>query len=214
MRGLGFILIVVFMAAFGVQAQADELPLLAAFKSFCVNTGGGPDAVKPAVEMAGGKQFKSASSDSPYPMTVASWSVTIGGHKMMVSTGTSRPPLSAGRVGNTTDCTIVSFANEDTSIAKIQEWVRVPPDSSSDAGSIFYGYQEQREVRSPLPTDKRAMGSLMAAGHIWSLVIRRPTTDFASIQLIHQLGLVCAKACANSPSPPMEERPKTRRGRG
>ncbi len=65
-RYLGFILIVTLGAPVAdAQAQAVQPPLFAAFKSFCVNTGGGPDAVKPAVEMAGGKLFK--------PLTPERW---------------------------------------------------------------------------------------------------------------------------------------------
>jgi hypothetical protein len=211
-KALESMLVVILIVALDGQASAQEFPLFTAFKSFCVNTGGAPDAIRPAVEMAGGKPFKSASSDSPHPMTTQSWSITIDGHKMMVSAGTSRRPYSQGRIFEAYDCTINSFADEESSIAKIQEWAGVSPDSSSSAESIYYDYQEQKDVRSPMPADKAARESIMAAGHAWTLVVRRPARDFASVQLMHS-ALANAKPGPGLPPPPTEEKTKLRHGR-
>jgi hypothetical protein len=194
MRNVGIILIAVFTVTFDVHARAADVPLFAAFKSFCVNTGGGPDAVKPAVEMAGGKQFKPpTSSGATYSMTVASWLVTIDGHKMLVSAGTSHQRHASGRVSDSNSCTINSDANEDGSIAEIQRWVGVPPNSISTADSTYYDYQEQGSARLPLPTDKEAVKSIMAAGHAWTLVVIRPDANSASIHLTHLLGVTQAQ---------------------
>ncbi len=73
-------------------ARPSCLPSSATFKSFCVNTGGRPDAVKPAVEMAGGKTVRAADLQRrSYPMTVMGWLITIDGHELTVWAGT--PPI-------------------------------------------------------------------------------------------------------------------------
>lgn len=193
MRKIGFILVAILSATFGGPTSAEELPLFAAFQSFCVNTDGGADAVKPAVEMAGGKLLKPpASSGGPYPQTVTSWSITIANHKMIVSAGTSRSPYGPGRVADSNHCIIVSYAKEDGSIAKIQEWVGVPPSPYSDPDLVFYNYQEQAGVRRPLPEDKSAMVAIMATGQSWALTIRGPIGGPTSVQLMHLLGAKAA----------------------
>src|SRR5476649_1842329 len=134
-RYLGFILIATLNSlAADAQAQTVQPPLFATFKSFCVNTGAGPDAVKPAVEMAGGKPFKEGATSTPYPMTTASWLITIDGHKMTVAAVSSRAPYGPGKTAGTNQCNINSDANEDSSIAAIQQWVGVPPYRSSIDG--------------------------------------------------------------------------------
>jgi hypothetical protein len=189
MRKLGFILVVILTATSSGPTSADELPLFAAFQSFCINTGAGPDAVKPAVEMAGGKMLKSpASSGGPYPMIAMSWTITVDGHKMEVWAMTSHNPSGPGRVADGNHCSITSFANEDGSIAKIQEWVGVPASSYSTPDLIYYDYQEQGQVRRPLPEDKSATAAIMETGHSWTLTIR-PKDGPPSVQLMHLLGV-------------------------
>jgi len=173
------------------HAQAVQPPLFAAFKSFCVNTGAGPDAVKPAVEMAGGKPFKEGATSIPYPMTTASWLITIDGHKMTVAAVSSRAPYGPGKTAGTAQCDITSDANEDSSIAAIQNWVGVSPYRSSIDGPnalTFYDYQEQGSVRLPLPTDKATVKSIIEAGHSWNLVVIK-SQGMASISLTHMLAV-------------------------
>jgi len=80
------------------DAQVHDPPLFAAFKAFCVDTGASPEAVKSAVEAAGGKQrVAPRATASPWPMSVTIWDITTGGHSMYVSTGTQRvPPMGGG----------------------------------------------------------------------------------------------------------------------
>src|SRR5215471_9999910 len=99
MRRLGPILIAtVAILTAGADAQVHDPPLFAAFKAFCVDTGASPDAVKSAVEAAGGKQrVPRSATASPWPKTVTIWDTTTGGHSMYVSTGTQRvPPMGGG----------------------------------------------------------------------------------------------------------------------
>jgi hypothetical protein len=192
-RYLRFILIMTMGSlAADAHAQAVQPPLFAAFKSFCVNTGAGPDAVKPAVEMAGGKPFGEGATSFPYPMTTASWLITIDGHKMTVGTVSSRAPYGHGKIAGMNQCNITSDANEDSSIAAIQKWVGVSPYNSSIGGPdalTFYDYQEQGSVRLPLPTDKAAMKSTLEAGHSWNLVVTK-SQGMASISLTHMLAVM------------------------
>lgn len=206
MKSLGFILIVILCATFDGPASADELSLFSAFQSFCVNTGGGADAVKPAVEMAGGKLLKPpTSSGSPYPQTVMSWS--IADHKMIVSAGTSHQPYGPDRVSDSNHCTVDSFADEDGSIAKIQEWIGLPASPYSTPDQIYYDYQEQGGVRRPLPEDKSATAAIMAAGQSWTLTMRRPTGGPTSVQLMHLLAVKPApRQDTGRPSRNMKER--------
>jgi hypothetical protein len=187
-----FILIVTLGSlAADAHAQAVQPPLFAAFKSFCVNTGAGPDAVKPAVEMAGGKPLKEDATSTPIPMTLASWLITIDSHKMTVATVSSRVPMGHGKTAGTNQCNINSDANEDSSIAAIQQWVGVPPYRSSiDGQTVFtyYDYQEQGLARLPLPTDKAAVKSTMEAEHSWTLVVIK-SQRMASISLTHMLAV-------------------------
>ena len=70
MRRLGPILIAtVAILTAGADAQVHDPPLFAAFKAFCIDTGASPDAVKSAVEAAGGKQHAPPGAvTSPFPM--------------------------------------------------------------------------------------------------------------------------------------------------
>ena len=191
MRLLGPILIatIVFLTA-GADAQVHDPPLFAAFKAFCVDTGARPDAVKSAVEAAGGKQrVPPSATASPWPMTVTIWDVTRGGHSMHVSAGTQQVPPMGGRPEENSDhCTISSFVNEDASIEAIRNWVGVPPAYFSRDNRIhyFFDYQESGSVRSTLPAAKIAHDMAKAEGRTWSLVVLQ-SQDGASVQLVHHL---------------------------
>jgi len=114
--------------AAGADAQVHDPPLFAAFKAFCVDTGARPDAVKSAVEAAGGKQHAPPGATAwPFPMTVTSWDITTGGHSLSVSAGTQQAPPVQNRPGeNSNQCIMRSFVNEDASIEAIRSWVGVP----------------------------------------------------------------------------------------
>jgi hypothetical protein len=203
MRRLGPILIAtVAILTAGADAQAHDPPLFAAFKSFCVDTGASPDAVKSAVEAAGGKQRVPPTGTAwPWPMTVTVWDITTGGHSMFVSAGTQRvPPIQNRPEENSNQCTVSSFVNEDASIEAIRNWVGVPPAYISRGNPILYifHYQElgsaivgivtphYRAVRSPLPADKIAFDMATAEGRTWALHMHQ-SQDGASVGLAHYL---------------------------
>src|SRR5215472_6956392 len=122
MRRLEPILIatIAFLTA-GADAQVHDPPLFAAFKAFCVDTGASPNAVKSAVEAAGGEQRVPPSATAwPFPMTVTIWDVPTAGHRMYVSTGSQRVPPMGGRPeANSNHCIVSSFVNEDASVEAI-----------------------------------------------------------------------------------------------
>ena len=173
MRSLGPILIAtVGILAAGADAQVHDPPLFAAFKALCLDTGASPDAVKSAVEAAGGKQrVPPSATASPWPMTVTIWDITRGGHRMYVSTGTQQVPPMGGRPeANSNHCKVRSFVNEDASVEAIRNWVGVPPDHISQGNPVLYSFSYQelgspivgivaphyRAARSALPADKTA----------------------------------------------------------
>src|SRR5262249_12053836 len=107
MRRLGPMLIATFVIlAAGAEAQVHDTPLFADFKVFCVDTGARPDAVKSAVEAAGGKQHAPPGATAwPFPMTVTSWDITTDGRSLSVSAGTQQAPPVQNRPGeNSNQC--------------------------------------------------------------------------------------------------------------
>jgi hypothetical protein len=174
----------------GADALADEPPLLAAFRAFCVDTGANPDAVKSTVEAAGGKQqTPSGATAWPFSMTVTTWDITTGGHSLNVSAGTQQVPSIRNRPqANSNQCIVNSFVNEDASIEAIRSWVGVPPANvlRGDPNTYFYNYQQSGSVRSPLPTDEVAYHTAEIEGRVWSLVVLQLQTG-ASLQLVHHL---------------------------
>jgi hypothetical protein len=159
MRRLGPILIAsVAILTAGVEAQAHDPPLFAAFKAFCIDTGASPDAVKSAVEEAGGKQRvpPSAMEESLWPMTMTIWDITTRGHSVFVSAGTLQVPPMGGRPEENSDhCAVSSFVNEDASIEAIRNWVAVPPDHISHGNHTFL-YQELGSPIVGIVTDLRS----------------------------------------------------------
>jgi hypothetical protein len=203
MRSHGPILIaIVAILTAGADAQVNDPPLFAAFKAFCVDTGASPDAVKSAVEAAGGKQrVPPSATASPWPITVTVWDITTGGHSMHVSAGTQQVPPMGGRPqANSEHCTVSSFVNEDASIEAIGNWVGVPPDHISQGNPVLYSFNYQeldspivgivvphyRAVRSTLPADKTAYDRAKVEGRIWSIGVLQ-SHDGASVHLMHDL---------------------------
>jgi hypothetical protein len=192
MRRLGPMLIAtVAILTAGADAQVHDPPLFAAFKAFCVDTGTRPDAMKSAVEAAGGKQLAPHGRTAlPFPMTVTSWDTTMGGHSMYVSAGTQQiPPVQNRPEENSNHCTVRSFVNEDASIEAIRNWVGVPPAHVLQGNPIsyyFFDYQESGSARSALPAAKIAHDNAKAEGRTWSLVVLQ-SQDGASVQLAHYL---------------------------
>src|SRR5215468_10501103 len=161
MHRLGPILIAtIAILTAGADAQVHDPPLFAAFKAFCVDAGARPDAVKSAVEAAGGKQHAPPGATAlPFPMTVTIWDITMGGHSMNVSAGTQQiPPVQNRPEENSNQCILRSFVNEDASIEAIRNWVGVPPAHvlQGNPTSYFFDYQESGAVRSALPAAKIA----------------------------------------------------------
>ena len=204
MRRLGPVLLIATVAILtaGADAQVHDPPLFAAFKALCLDTGASPDAVKSAVEAAGGKQHVPPSATaSPWPMTVASWDITRGGHSMWVYAGTQQvPPIQNRPEENSNHCTVRSFVNEDASVEAIRSWVGVPPDHISQGNPVLYSFNYQelgspivgivaphyRAVRSTLPADKIAYDKAKAEGRTWALDVLQ-AQDGARVGLAHSV---------------------------
>jgi hypothetical protein len=133
-----------FVLAIPAYAYAQDPPLFAAFKSFCLDAGADADQVKLAVQMAGGKPHNppGGSTTTPWPMTATSWDIAVQGHRMILNIGTAHPP---GRSG-TTDCILTSFSDETASIAALRKWVGIPK-SHGDQTVEFYDFDQDGSVR-------------------------------------------------------------------
>ncbi len=55
-------------------------------------------------------------------MTVMGWLITIDGHELTVWAGTSHNPYGPDHVSDANHCTIISSANEDSSVAEVKKW--------------------------------------------------------------------------------------------
>ena len=190
MRRLGLALIATAILTAEVDAQAHDPPLFAAFKAFCVDTGAHPDAVKAAVEAAGGKLLAPPGATTfPFPMTVTSWDITAGGASLNVSAGTQQvPPVQNRAEENSNQCVVKSFVNDDTGIQAIRNWAGVTPSLvlPGNPSISHFDYQEQGSVRSKLPTAKVDYDKAKIEGRIWSLVVLQ-AQDGATVQLVHHL---------------------------
>jgi hypothetical protein len=182
---LGIIIAALSCAGPIAAAQAEEPPLFAAFKSFCVATGAKPHLVRSAAEAAGAtEEGPSALPIRLFEMTASNWRHDMGGAALSISAAT----LAMAR-GGADVCTLTLFANDDASVSSLRGWVGVAPlDSSSGNPTEYrYGFQEIDGERLPLPAEKEAFAEADRKGRIWLLVILR-TEKSASAQLTHFLG--------------------------
>lgn len=168
-------------------ARAAEPPLFVAFKSLCVDTGAAPEAVGAAVTAAGGKMgHPPASTDLPIQMTAFFWKVSIGGHDLMVSAIKAHDPFPNG--GDSVECDVQSYQNEDGGLAKIREWVGVPAErTGADDSSIQrFSFQQHGDRRMAAPSDDDAYERLQRRGVLWLLRVMSDRRS-ADVQLTHFL---------------------------
>jgi ankyrin repeat protein len=168
----------------GAHAQGSPLPLFDAFKAYCVDTNAQPDAIKQAVEAAGGTPRRPGSTLGPTPMTTAGWDISVSGHSLLVSAGTSMPPNGHGKLLNMSACSIQSFSNEDASVEAIRRWVGVAPDRVS-SGLYLYTYKETGSRRSAVSKEEVARSMSDPDGRVWSLSVL-PTNVMLSHYLATQ----------------------------
>jgi hypothetical protein len=179
MRSLG--LVVVTLIAFSTTARAQDVdqPLFAAFKAFCADTDASPDAVKSAVEAAGGKAMGGVSRAAPGGyITSATWGITMGGRQLIISAGNSRNPYVPAVAGALISCQITSSADEDASASAIRKWVGIPPAPQSSPGLTFYSYQEEGSERKAI-TNKADSDRLDAEGRLWTLMVMERSVTLA-----------------------------------
>ncbi|HYM03826.1 MAG TPA: hypothetical protein VET85_12825 [Stellaceae bacterium] len=174
--------------AFGEEASrspdASEMPLFAAVLTFCFDTGARPDAVKAAIEAAGGTLHSSGATDWPFAMTVTGWDYVLGDHDMIISAVTSRIPASKERPEiNMNDCIVTSFASEDASVASLGKWVGVPPSGNSSAERTTYHFQLVGGRRMAMDPTQSATRTARAEGREWNLVVVQRRSDQVTVQV-------------------------------
>lgn len=182
LRTLLAVLLVLPVAA---RAQ-DTAPLYNAMQTFCVATGGVPDAVVDAVSQAGGtgrteQDVSGASTDS------TAWNYRAGDEDMIVVAGTEHiPDAAGGPARDATICIVEAEDRDDASAAAIKQWVGVAPSHMSVRALTVttFDYRQVHAVRTPVPADAAAHAAAIAAGEIWSLALRQSQTA-TSVQIVH-----------------------------
>jgi len=189
MRSYGLVVVTVIAFSTAARAQDVDQPFFAAFKTFCADTGAKPDLVKAAVEaapFATPHDPPGSSTTVPFPMTVASWDISWNGHKLTVTAGTTQTPYGPDKVRDAIACSVLSFTNEDESIAAIRRWVGVQPDTNfPSSGTTIYNYQENGSERTAIIGDA-VDRSADVEGRAWQLTVgQRP--EGATVQMMHWL---------------------------
>jgi len=185
-RNLGLSVVIVIVFSIAARGQSADESFYAAFKTFCADTGAAPDLVKAAIEAAPfamPHNPPNASTIVPYPMTTAGWDVNWNGHRYTVNIGTSQAPYGPDRKQEAVSCSVLSLADENTSIAAIRKWLGIQPDPNSSSGTMYYNYREDGSARVALIGDA-AVKSTIAEGKAWLLTVRQQP-NVASVQLMH-----------------------------
>ncbi|MGA7713227.1 MAG: hypothetical protein WCA81_15080 [Rhizomicrobium sp.] len=189
-----------------IAGSASARPLYTAFITFCVETGAVPRTVNAAVQKAGGKPHNppgcstedGTCAGAPFPLTLSSWDVVVGGHRFLVNTGRSWPsrqyPFAKSTPHDFDSCDIHSSENEDASVSAIVDWVGVPGDISTSPPTskyspglklYFYGFQTigQKHV-SVAPGEQE--NTAILEGRYWGLVMMQDQKG-ASLNCTHYL---------------------------
>ena len=187
----GALALIVLLASSAAGRADDSVPangtggleLFAAFKRFCVDTGASPDAMKAAVEAAGGT-FKTQgdTGDGLVFMTVTSWNYVADGQYFIISAGTMRVSAFADQPRKySRECTIFTSGDVDASVAAIREWVGVPSFSVSNEATGYY-FQVLGSARLRMDPSNDATRTAKSEGRERLLVvIQKP--HWASVQL-------------------------------
>ncbi len=168
------------------HAQGDQTPLFTSFKAFCIDTGAKPNAVKAAVESAGGKlDLSPVGARFPDYATVTTWAHFVGDRKLTIQAITQSVP--PGRnAGAAHRCIVRSFGNEDARIVAIRDWVGVPPIGTTSSISTHYAFLNLGSERVPITdTSDRARSAMRVDGG-WGLVLDQGQ-NFGSAHLSHEL---------------------------
>jgi hypothetical protein len=162
--------------------ETSKLPLYGAFIAFCVETNAELDAVKAAVEAAGGKQSRPRWTDENGPLdstvTIESWDITVSKNSLSVTAGfwLSHHP----RVPSTMNCSINSWDKDGESVDALKRWAGVPGGPLTENGEtlVYSYYLDQSGRHVPLTEERHDDDDL------WMLTI---LTYGPSVSLMHFL---------------------------
>ncbi|HZM04179.1 MAG TPA: hypothetical protein VFC44_14300 [Candidatus Saccharimonadales bacterium] len=184
LRRFAFCLVTTFFGPVVLAyAQDQDPPLFAAFKTYCLKAGADADQVKLGVELLGGKTHNppGGTTDTPWPMTLASWDITVKDHRMTLSIGTAHPPHGSRMVSNSTSCVINSFSDESVSMDSLRKWVAVPRDPDMSFPE-FYTFRQDGIAHKPIENDD-SRRTAEENGNLWQLVLIGKN----SVQFVHTL---------------------------
>jgi hypothetical protein len=171
-------LVIALCAAGGASCAQPGPPLYAAFVRFCASTGADPAAVKARVEQAGGRLGQDASTSTPFPMSMRTWTLK----DLQIGSGTADAPSSKG-VTQAWTCNVVSFKPDPASFDAIRRWAGVAADGSTDDPVVYYSFEVTNGAHAPPPSDPAALARDDAAGRVWNLTVMR-TPDGGQLQLL------------------------------
>ena len=167
MRKVG-LAVVGLTSILSAHAQTTEPPLFTAFKAVCVDASAVPEAVRKAVEAAGGVVKNPALPGS----RGTRWDLSFGGENLEVATFDVRRPTSA-KEPDLDACSVMASSNDGTALVEaIRNWTgvaSVAANPSANLGGLIwieFNYQEIAGVRMVLPSDSVALDMTKAEGYV------------------------------------------------
>lgn len=177
MRPAAVVLVAVSLTLAASRAQAEDAPLFAAFRSFCIDTNAQIDAIRAAIAAAGGRQVDSPAlpAEEGTTATATAWEVSVLGRHYDVTYLDLRSDFRAKRGVRSDDCSVESPRTDDASFAAARSWVGVPASHTfSDVMTMeLYDFQRSDGQNAPLPDSNDAFGALELGGRVWALSLMR-----------------------------------------
>lgn len=138
------------------SAQTLEPPLFAFFKTFCAETKGNGEAMKKAVEAAGG-EVTTLSGTETSRLKMRWEKVTDGKRVALAADDLYFRVPNAPFERHVTICSVTDFSHDTAGVDAIRNWVGVPLSKTTDVAGTQgyeYTYQEVAGVRSAIPFER------------------------------------------------------------
>jgi hypothetical protein len=179
-------LIALTMVAPAAHAQPGPSPLFAAFQKFCADPDMTPQEIRMAVESAGGKLAgPPGSTNSPQPMYVVAWNVTVQDHKFLINAEGVRAPYGPNMIQDSVSCSVWDYDSDGAAKTELNQWMAIAP-SVSGPESATYDFEWDGQKHIPAPPDGEASRADSDAGKIWTLTISG-SGKFTTVMLVHFL---------------------------
>ena len=178
MRWAAAALIASSLALAASHAQAEDAPLFAVFKTFCIDTHGQLDPLRAALQSAGGKLVDPSPvvtkvEDSTITTTI--WEVSVLGRDYRVSFVDLRSGFETAQGRYSEDCGVETVLDDEASLVAARRWIGIPPSHaySNVMDMELYDFQQSGDQIAPLPDDADAFKKLELSGRVWALSLQR-----------------------------------------